>query len=176
MRLLYFAPLLLLAGCAPSPLVAMAAQEKAPAGLTTTRPERKDYVRLSDAEWKAKLTPAQFKILRAQGTEAAFCGAFFDNHKSGLYKCAGCGLPLFKSDAKFDSGTGWPSFFQPAEKNAVWAHKDTSYGMVRWEVLCSRCDGHLGHVFDDGPSDKGGLRYCINSDGLTFVDKKDLKN
>ncbi|RYG43482.1 peptide-methionine (R)-S-oxide reductase [bacterium] len=147
-------------------------QDKAPAGLTTTRPKRDDYVRLTDAEWKKKLTPDQYKILRAQGTEAAFCGVFFDNHKTGVYKCAGCDLPLFKSDAKFDSGTGWPSFFQPVTKDAVWAKKDTAYGMVRWEVLCARCDGHQGHVFDDGPADKGGLRYCINSESLTFEEAK----
>ncbi len=123
---------------------------------------------LSDAEWKKRLTPEQYKILRNKGTEAAFCGRFTDNHKKGTYSCVGCGLELFRSDAKFDSGTGWPSFFQPATKNAVWTKTDRSYGMARTEVLCARCDGHLGHVFNDGPRDKGGLRFCMNSEVMTF--------
>lgn len=135
-------------------------------------PKRKDKVRMTEAEWKKKLTPAQYKILRAQGTEAAFCGVFYDNHKKGTYSCVGCALPLFKSDAKFDSGTGWPSFFQPYSKENIWTRSDDSYGMRRVEVLCARCDGHLGHVFDDGPREKGGLRFCINSEILTFKEEK----
>lgn len=134
-------------------------------------PQRKDKVVKTDAEWRKILTPAQYKILRTHGTEAAFCGVFHDNKKNGVYDCAGCKLPLFKSDAKFDSGTGWPSFFQPAEKDNVWMRTDRSYGMVRYEVLCARCDGHLGHVFPDGP-EPSGLRFCINSDALTFTEKK----
>lgn len=134
-------------------------------------PQRKDKVVKTDAEWKKILTPAQYKILRSHGTEPAFCGIFHDNKKKGVYNCAGCKLPLFRSDAKFDSGTGWPSFFQPAEPDSVWMRTDRSYGMVRFEVLCSRCDGHLGHVFPDGPEPTG-HRYCINSDGLTFVESK----
>ncbi|MCE9559961.1 MAG: peptide-methionine (R)-S-oxide reductase MsrB [Armatimonadetes bacterium] len=134
-------------------------------------PKREDKVVKTEDEWKKLLTPAQFKILRSHGTEPAFCGIFHDNHKDGIYNCAGCKLPLFKSDAKFDSGTGWPSFFQPVEEKNVWLRKDTSYGMIRYEALCARCDGHLGHVFDDGPKPTG-LRFCINSDGLVFEEKK----
>ncbi|MBN9500591.1 MAG: peptide-methionine (R)-S-oxide reductase [Armatimonadetes bacterium 55-13] len=131
-------------------------------------PKRADKVVKTDAEWKKILTEAQYKILRNHGTEAAFCGRFYDNHKKGVYLCAGCKLPLFRSDAKFDSGTGWPSFFQPYAKDSIWTREDNSYGMHRTEVLCARCDGHLGHVFDDGPRDKGGLRYCMNSDAFIF--------
>ncbi|MBL8049400.1 MAG: peptide-methionine (R)-S-oxide reductase MsrB [Chthonomonas sp.] len=134
-------------------------------------PKRKDKVVKTDAEWKKILTPEQFKILRSHGTEPAFCGIFHDNKKTGQYNCAGCQLPLFKSDAKFDSGTGWPSFFQPFDKDNVWMRTDRSYGMTRYEVLCARCDGHLGHVFPDGPEPTG-LRFCINSDGLVFSEKK----
>ncbi len=134
-------------------------------------PKRKDKVVKTDAEWKKQLTPLQYKILRNQGTEAAFCGGVYDNHKNGVYSCVGCGLPVFKSDAKFDSGTGWPSFFQPYAKDSVWIREDRSYGMVREEVLCARCDGHLGHVFDDGPKPSG-LRFCINSEVLTFKETK----
>lgn len=135
-------------------------------------PKRADKVVLSEAEWRRRLTPAQYKILRSKGTEAAFCGIFLDNKKSGTYHCAGCDLPLFTSDAKFNSGTGWPSFFQPASRENVWFRKDRSHGMVRDEVLCSRCDGHLGHVFADAPRTPTGLRFCINSDGLVFRLKK----
>ncbi len=134
-------------------------------------PKRKDKMLLSDAEWKKRLTAKQYAILRGKGTEAAFCGVFYDNHKEGTYYCAACGLALFKSSAKFDSGTGWPSFFQPAAKDSTWTRVDHSYGMTRDEVLCARCDGHLGHVFDDGPSNKGGKRFCINSDALIFKGK-----
>lgn len=141
-------------------------------GKDANSPKRKDKVVKTEAEWKKQLTPMQYKILRAQGTEAAFCGVFYDNHKKGTYYCVGCGLPLFKSEAKFDSGTGWPSFFQPYSKENIWTRVDDSYGMHREEVLCARCDGHLGHVFDDGPSDKGGLRFCINSEILTFKEEK----
>jgi methionine-R-sulfoxide reductase len=146
-----------------------------PGGIASSMPgspKRKDKVVLTDAQWKKRLTEKQYNILRAHGTEAAFCGRFHDNHKTGTYSCAGCNLPLFASNAKFDSGTGWPSFFQPVNKKNIWLRKDTSYGMVRDEVLCARCDGHLGHVFDDGPGDKGGLRFCINSDGLNFTESK----
>lgn len=132
-------------------------------------PIRADKVVLTNAEWKKKLTAKQYAILRAQGTEAAFCGVFYDNHLTGTYNCAGCGLPLFKSDAKFDSGTGWPSFFQPVEKKNIWLKEDNSYGMHRLEVRCARCDGHLGHVFDDAPQTPTGMRFCINSEALTFA-------
>ena len=133
-----------------------------------TSPERKDKVIKTDAEWQKILTPEQYKILRSKGTEAAFCGGYLANKEDGIYRCVGCDLPLFKSDAKFESGTGWPSFFQPYSSENVWLKADNSYGMNRVEVLCARCDGHLGHVFEDGPRDKTGLRYCINSEVLRF--------
>lgn len=127
----------------------------------------------TDAEWKAQLTPEQYKIARAKGTERAFCGTLLDNKLEGVYACVCCNLPLFASDSKFNSGTGWPSFFQPVAKENVIEHADTSYGMVRTEILCARCDGHLGHVFDDGPRPTG-LRFCVNSESLFFVENKDL--
>jgi peptide methionine sulfoxide reductase msrA/msrB len=123
-----------------------------------------------DAVWRLRLTPEQYRITRAHGTERAFCGVFHDNHKTGVYACIGCGLPLFRSDAKFDSGTGWPSFFQPVAKENIGETHDASYGMTRVEVHCARCESHLGHVFPDGPRPTG-LRYCINSDSLTFFER-----
>jgi peptide-methionine (R)-S-oxide reductase len=123
---------------------------------------------LTDAEWRERLTPEQYAILRQKGTERAFTGQYDKNKAAGEYLCAGCGQPLFESGAKFDSACGWPSFTRPTEGGAVEEHRDLSHGMVRTEVLCSRCDGHLGHVFPDGPRDQGGLRYCINSASLDF--------
>lgn len=140
--------------------------------LTTKAPPRKDRMILTDAEWKQRLTTAQYNILRNHGTEAAFCSPLLAHHGKGTFYCAGCDLPLFTTDAKFDSGTGWPSFFQPATKDAVWYRLDTGYGMRRTEVLCARCDGHLGHVFDDGPAAKGGRRYCMNGEALNFKNTK----
>ncbi|HEV7999536.1 MAG TPA: bifunctional methionine sulfoxide reductase B/A protein, partial [Planctomycetaceae bacterium] len=128
---------------------------------------------LSAGEWERRLTKDQFHILRAQGTERAFCGTLSDNHKDGVYTCAGCGLPLFASDSKFNSGTGWASFFQPIAKENVVEHSDSSLGVQGTEILCARCDGHLGHVFDDGPRPTG-LRFCLNSESLKFTDKDKL--
>ena len=122
----------------------------------------------SDADWESQLTPDQYRIARAKGTEAPLCGNLLDNKKAGIYRCVCCGLPLFSSDAKFHSGTGWPSFFQPVAQENVIEHVDRAYGMVRTEILCARCDAHLGHVFEDGPRPTG-LRFCVNSESLEFT-------
>jgi len=129
---------------------------------------KKPRPRESDEEYKKRLTPEQYRITRLHGTERAFTGAYWNNKDTGMYECVCCGQELFASTTKFDSGTGWPSFwdFMPG---SIKERTDTSYGMIRVEVLCSNCDAHLGHVFDDGPSDKTGLRYCINSAALNFI-------
>jgi len=127
-----------------------------------------DKMNLTDAEWREKLTPEQYRILREHGTERAFTGKYEKNKADGEYVCAGCGQPLFESEDKYDSGSGWPSFTKPAETGMVDEFRDMSHGMVRTEVVCSRCQGHLGHVFEDGPGEAGGLRYCINSAALEF--------
>lgn len=123
----------------------------------------------TDAQWRAQLTPEQFQIARGKDTERPFCGTLLDNTRPGVYSCVCCGLPLFMSDAKFHSATGWPSFFQPVAAENVGTHEDRSHGMVRVEILCTRCDAHLGHVFEDGPPPSG-LRYCVNSESLVFTD------
>jgi methionine-R-sulfoxide reductase len=130
-------------------------------------------IELSDDDWRRRLTPDQFRILRSSGTERPFCGTLLDNKKQGVYSCAGCGLPLFSSDAKFNSGTGWPSFFQPIAAENIAEHPDQSHGMTRVEINCARCDGHLGHVFPDGPPPTR-LRYCLNSESLRFTPSEEV--
>lgn len=125
----------------------------------------------TDAEWRAQLTPEQYRVLRQHGTECAFTGPFLEEKREGTFHCAGCDTPLFRTDTKYESGTGWPSFFEPVEQGVVSYHEDTSYGMRRIEIRCATCDGHLGHVFPDGPKPTG-RRYCTNGAAFTFVADK----
>src|SRR5471030_3132719 len=132
---------------------------------------KSEKVVLSEKEWRQKLTPEQYHVLREKGTERPFTGALVSNHDDGFYHCAACGAKLFKSDTKFESGSGWPSFFDPITKDAVELHEDKTLGMRRVEVTCAKCGGHLGHVFPDGPGPTG-QRYCINSASLEFENGK----
>jgi peptide-methionine (R)-S-oxide reductase len=128
-------------------------------------------IKLSEDEWAKNLSQQEFDVLRKEGTERAFTGRYWDHHVQGVYTCAGCGLSLFDSDTKFESGTGWPSFYEPLDSTHVGEERDVTFGMVRTEVHCNRCGGHLGHVFNDGPAPTG-LRYCINSVSLGFIQDK----
>ena len=163
-RMLWLA--IILAAMNPSHDAGAAPQDKG-----GSAPAAVGKVAKTDAEWKRVLTKEQYRILRQKGTEPAFTGAYWNNHAKGVYRCAACGLDLFDSAAKFESRTGWPSFWTPDAKSHVHASIDKSLGMVRDEVTCARCGGHLGHVFDDGPPPTG-LRYCINSAALTFTPAK----
>ena len=164
-------PALLLAGIAfagesAAPVASVVLLDKDGQNLPAQTMEK---VIKTDAEWRAQLGDGEvYRVTRGKGTERPFCGAFHDHKKDGIYYCVCCDLPLFRSDAKFDSGTGWPSFFQPVAPENVATAVDRSHGMVREEILCARCDSHLGHVFPDGPRPTG-LRYCVNSVSLKFV-------
>jgi peptide-methionine (R)-S-oxide reductase len=136
--------------------------------MATSGDEATREVQKSDDEWRRELTPAQYEVLRRKGTERPFTGPYTYSKEDGVYRCGACAAPLFSSDAKFDSGSGWPSFTDPVDGANIELHEDNSWLMRRTEVVCRRCGSHLGHVFDDGPADRGGMRYCINSVALEF--------
>ena len=145
--------------------------DAAPLTTDATPAEAGKKVHKTEAEWRELLSPQQFDVLRGKGTERAFTGKLYENHADGMYHCGACSAPLFTSETKFESGSGWPSFFQPVTPDAVEAIEDNAYGMRRIEVVCGSCGSHLGHVFPDGPRDQTGLRYCINSASLQFEGK-----
>lgn len=177
----YLTILLAIIACNNAPSAPAEAQASPSAAVEQTAPSATDSIvpaqyvdgklvkiEKTAAQWKQQLSEKEFYVLRNEGTERAFTGDLWDNHAKGIYVCAGCGLPLFSSETKFDSGTGWPSFYKPISEDCIADHTDSSYGMDRTEVECARCGGHQGHVFPDGPPPTG-MRYCINSVSLNFL-------
>lgn len=166
---------LLAGGCGPSQVGDLEQSSAPPESVPPPTPQTmSNKVTKTEEEWKRVLTPEQYRVLRQKGTERAFTGAYWNTKDKGIYRCAGCGEMLFESDTKYDSGCGWPSFYAPATTNVISEADDRTHGMVRTEVLCSKCGGHLGHVFDDGPNPTG-LRYCINSASIKFEPQQGME-